>query len=71
MSDSSDTTYTARLIGSDGSEETVELDLIAGEPQKSFIRPAGEDSEEMVWQHDPDAEGHVYRQGGIPSADYS
>jgi hypothetical protein len=70
MSDSSESTYTARLVSSDG-EETVELDLIDGGPQKSFVRASGENEEEKVWELDPDAEGHVYRQGGIPSADYS
>lgn len=63
-------TYTATLESADSSE-TVELELIAGEPQKSFVRPAGENGEEMVWELDAEAEGAVYRPGGIPSADYS
>ena len=68
-------TYTATLAGTDGSE-TVELDFINGEPQKSFVRPtAGEgvddNSEELVWELDRKAEGFVYRQAGIPGADYS
>jgi hypothetical protein len=66
----SESTYTAQLVGPDGTE-SVELELIAGEPQKSFVRPAGENGEEMVWELDAEAEGAVYRPGGIPSADYS
>jgi hypothetical protein len=66
----SETTYTAQLVGPDGTE-SVELELVAGEPQRSFVRPSGEDGEEMVWELDSEAEGAVYRPGGIPSADYS
>lgn len=68
-------TYTATLAGTEGSE-TVELTLINGQPQKSFVRPtAGEGvddtSEEIVWELDRKAEGFVYRQAGVPGADYS
>ncbi len=66
----SESTYTAQLVGRDGTE-SVELELVAGSPQKSFVRSAGKNKEEMVWELDPDAEGAVYRPGGIPSADYS
>jgi len=58
----SDNTYTAKL--DDGtSSETVELELIAGEPQKSFVRPSTTDGEQsdVVWQLDPDAEQPTYR----------
>lgn len=68
-------TYTATLVGAEGSE-TVELTFINGQPQKSLVRPtAGEGvddtSEEVVWELDRTAEGFVYRQAGIPGADYS
>jgi hypothetical protein len=65
-------TYTATLDSGD-STETVELELIAGEPQKSFLRTVnvnGEDVEE-VWELDADAPGHTYRRGGYPERDYS
>jgi hypothetical protein len=69
-----DDTYTATLIGSDGSQ-TVELEFINGLPQKSFVRPTGgetaDDTEEVVWELDPDADGFEYRSAGIPGADYS
>ena len=70
----SDGTYTATLIGSAGSE-TVELEFISGLPQKSFVRPTpgetGDDTEEVVWELVPDADGYEYREAGIPGADYS
>jgi hypothetical protein len=65
-------TYTATLDSGD-STETVELELIAGEPQKSIIRTAtvnGEEIEEL-WELDPDAEQPTYRRGGYPEHDYS
>jgi hypothetical protein len=72
----SDETYTANLIGSTGTEK-VELEFINGLPQKSFVRPVQgettEDSEEVVWELDPDADSDEfsYRIAGIPGADYS
>jgi hypothetical protein len=70
----SDDTYTANLIGSNGTE-TVELEFINGLPQKSFVRPVeGETpngNEEVVWELVPDADGFEYREAGIPGADYS
>ncbi|WP_213814099.1 hypothetical protein [Glaciihabitans sp. dw_435] len=66
----SPTTYTATLIGSDGTA-TVELDFISGLPQKSFVRSLDDDGEEMVWELVEDAPDYQYRQAGIPGADYS
>ena len=65
-------TYTATLDSGD-TQETVELELIAGAPQKSIIRTANVDGEEVeeVWQLDPDAPDHTYRRGGYPERDYS
>ncbi|GAB2460176.1 hypothetical protein HD599_001240 [Conyzicola lurida] len=71
----SDSTYTAHLIGDDGTE-TVELDLIQGLPQKSFVRAGSGDfeGEEVVWElvEDGEDEGlHEYREAGRPGADYA
>jgi hypothetical protein len=65
-------TYTATLDSGD-TKETVELELIAGEPQKSIIRTANVNGEEVeeVWQLDPDAAEPTYRRGGYPEHDYS
>ena len=65
----SDSTYTAQLVGSNGTE-TVELELIGGLPQKSFVRP-GPEGEEMVWELVQDSEDYEYREAGMPGADYS
>ena len=78
-----DNTYQATLISDDGTE-TVELELIGGLPQKSFVRPVGDsavaddaesDVDEVVWElvpgDDPETDGYQYRPGGIPGADYS
>jgi hypothetical protein len=68
----SDSTYTAHLIGSDDTE-TIELELIGGLPQKSFVRPLG-DNEEVVWElvDGGETDGPFeYREAGIPGADYS
>jgi hypothetical protein len=73
---SSAETYTATLVGAD-STETVELELIGGLPQKSFVRPAGDDgidgADDQVWELDADTDGDtfVYRSAGAPGADYS
>ena len=69
----SDSTYTARLVGSDGTE-TIELELISGLPQKSFVRPVTGDNEgeEVLWELvDDGTDEHEYRQAGWPGADYS
>jgi len=57
-----DGTYTATLINGE-STESVELDLVAGEPQKSFVRSGSVDGEaaDVVWQLDPDSEEPTYR----------
>ncbi|AJW80251.1 MULTISPECIES: hypothetical protein [Clavibacter] len=65
-----DSTYTAQLVGPDGTEET-EVELINGEPVKSFVRATSLSEEEVVWELDADADGYVYRPAGIPGADYS
>jgi len=58
----SDTTYTATLVNGD-STESIELELVAGQPQLSFIRPGNVDGEtaDVVWQLDPEAEEPTYR----------
>jgi hypothetical protein len=74
----SDSTYKAQLVGSDGTE-SIELELIGGLPQKSFVRPVSGDNEgeEVLWElvdsgATPDNEGEFeYRQAGWPGADYS
>jgi hypothetical protein len=65
-----DSTYTAQLVGPDGTEET-QVELINGEPVKSFVRATSLSEEEVVWELDADADGYVYRPAGIPGADYS
>ena len=69
----SDSTYTARLVSSAGTE-TVELEFIGGLPQKSFVRAVGGDfdDEEMIWELvNDDSDGYEYREAGRPGADYS
>jgi hypothetical protein len=65
-------TYTATLDSGD-TQETVELELIAGEPQKSIIRTVNVNGAEVeeLWELDPDAEQPTYRRGGYPEHDYS
>ncbi|MFT2693450.1 hypothetical protein [Clavibacter zhangzhiyongii] len=65
-----DSTYTAQLVGPDGTEET-EVEFLNGEPVKSFTRATSLSEEEVVWELDSDADGYVYRPAGIPGADYS
>ncbi|MFT2753157.1 hypothetical protein [Clavibacter sp. Sh2088] len=65
-----DSTYTAQLVGPEGTEET-EVELINGEPVKSFVRATSLSEEEVVWELDAEADGYVYRPAGIPGADYS
>ena len=68
----SESTYTARLVGSTGTE-TLELDLIDGLPRKSIIREgAGErEDEDVVWELVTDSDDYEYREAGRPAADYS
>jgi len=73
----SDSTYTAQLVGSDGTE-SIELELIGGLPQKSFVRPVSGDNEgeDVLWElvdgDSSDTAGEFeYRQAGWPGADYS
>jgi hypothetical protein len=65
-----DSTYTAQLVGPDGTEET-EVELLNGEPVRSFVRATSLSEEEVVWELDAEADGYVYRPAGIPGADYS
>jgi hypothetical protein len=71
----SDSTYTAHLVGSDGTND-IELELIGGLPQKSFVRPVPGDNEgeDVLWElvdGGDDEAGFEYRQAGWPGADYS
>jgi hypothetical protein len=70
----SDSTYTARLVGGGGTD-SIELDLIDGRPQKSFVRPIPDGCGDMVWEIVPDSEdgdgAFEYREAGMPGADYS
>jgi len=69
----SDSTYTAQLVGSDGTE-SIELEFIGGLPQKSFVRPVSGDNEgeEVLWELvEDDTDQFEYRQAGWPGADYS
>ncbi|OUE19121.1 hypothetical protein BFL36_13850 [Clavibacter michiganensis] len=65
-----DSTYTAQLVGPEGTEET-EVEFLNGEPVKSFTRATSLNEEEVVWELDAEADGYVYRPAGIPGADYS
>lgn len=65
-----DSTYTAQLVGPEGTEET-EVEFLNGQPVKSFTRATSLSEEEVVWELDTDADGFVYRPAGIPGADYS
>jgi hypothetical protein len=58
----SDGTYTAKLIDGE-STESIELELIAGEPQKSFVRSGTVDGDtvDVVWELDTDADQPTYR----------
>lgn len=68
----SESTYTARLVGSDGTE-TVELDLVEGLPRKSIIRDGGGElgDEDVVWELVSGSDDFEYREAGRPGADYS
>ncbi|MFD2340654.1 hypothetical protein FGG90_10935 [Clavibacter tessellarius] len=65
-----DSTYTAQLVGPEGTEET-EVEFLNGEPVKSFTRATSLSEQEVVWELDADEDGYVYRPAGIPGADYS
>ncbi|CAN5162894.1 hypothetical protein BH09ACT1_BH09ACT1_15500 [soil metagenome] len=53
-------TYSAQLVNGD-STESVELELIGGLPQKSFVREGTDGGAEVVWELDPDADEPTYR----------
>jgi hypothetical protein len=65
-------TYTATLARGD-STETVELELIQGEPQRSITRTVDVDgsSVDEVWELDPSAPEYTYRPGGFEDRAYS
>jgi hypothetical protein len=68
-------TYQAELVGPDGTE-TIELEFIAGLPQKSFVRATpgheGDKTDDVVWELDEGAdEVFRYEQVGRPAEDYS
>lgn len=65
-------TYTATLLGPD-SADSVELELIQGEPQRSFTRTVDVNGVQVdeVWELDPDAGEPTYRPGGFEGRDYS
>ncbi len=65
-------TYTATLARGD-STETVELELIQGEPQRSFTRTVevGGASVDEVWELDLDGPDYTYRPGGFEDRAYS
>ncbi|WP_414171770.1 hypothetical protein [Clavibacter tessellarius] len=44
-----DSTYTAQLVGPEGTEET-EVEFLNGEPVKSFTRATSLSEEEVVWE---------------------
>jgi hypothetical protein len=64
--------YTATLARGD-STETVELELIQGEPQRSFTRTVDVEgsSVDEVWELDPDGPDYTYRPGGFEDRAYS
>ena len=71
----SDSTYTAHLVGDDATND-IELELIGGLPQKSFVRPVSGDNEgeDVLWElvdGSGDDSGFEYRRAGWPGADYS
>jgi hypothetical protein len=65
-------TYTATLDNGQ-TTETVELELIAGEPQKSFARASTVNGEEieLVWELDLGAPEYTYRPQSLANHDYS
>jgi hypothetical protein len=67
-----DNTYTATLVRGDSSE-TVELELIQGEPQRTITRSVEVNGESIdeVWELDLGAPDYTYRPGGYEDHDYS
>lgn len=67
-----DNTYQATLDGGESSE-TIELDLIQGEPQRTITRSVEIDGEsvEELWELDPDSPDYTYRRAGYEGRDYS
>lgn len=65
-------TYTATLDGGEGTE-TLELEFIQGEPQKTITRSTevGGEQVEEIWELDLDSPDFTYRPGGYESRDYS
>ena len=67
-----DNTYTATLVRGDSSE-TIELEFIQGEPQRSISRPVDVNGETLqeVWELDLGSPDYTYRPGGYEDHDYS
>jgi len=67
-----DNTYTATLARGDSSE-TIELELIQGEPQRSITRTVEVNGESIdeVWELDLDSPDYTYRPGGYEDRAYS
>jgi len=67
-----DNTYTATLARGDSSE-TVELEFIDGEPQRSILRTIDVEGESVdeVWELDLGAPDYTYRPGGYEDRAYS
>ena len=67
-----DNTYTATLARGDSSE-TIELELIQGEPQRSITRSIEVNGESVdeVWELDQSAPDYTYRPGGFEDRAYS
>ncbi|BDZ47626.1 hypothetical protein [Naasia aerilata] len=65
-------TYQATLDGGD-STETVELELIQGEPQRTITRSVEIDGEtvEELWELDLSSPEYTYRREGYEGRDYS
>ncbi len=65
-------TYTATLARGD-STETIELELIQGEPQRSFTRTVDVEGTPVdeVWELDLDGPDYTYRPGGYEDRAYS
>jgi hypothetical protein len=65
-------TYQATLDGGE-SKETIELELIQGEPQRTITRSVEIDGEtvEELWELDLDSPEYTYRREGYEGRDYS
>jgi hypothetical protein len=64
-------TYTAHLVGGT-TDETIELELIGGLPQKSIVRssPDGDVVWELVDGGGTTSDHYEYQLEGIPEQDY-